>query len=105
MTIGERLKSKREQLGIGQTDLAKRVGVTKQTLYKYENGIVTNIPSDVIERLAEELNCSPSYIMGWEESSKHRIEAYAKRLSEMDETDLDNVIKYIDFLESQKGRE
>ena len=67
MTKGERIKQRRELLNISQTDLAKSVGISKQTLYKYENDIITNIPSDVIEKLSAKLNCEPSYIMGWEE--------------------------------------
>ena len=67
MTKGQRIKSKRELLNISQTDLANSIGVSKQTLYKYENDIVTNIPSDVIEKLSEKLDCTPAYIMGWEE--------------------------------------
>lgn len=67
MTKGQRIKARREELQIAQVDLAKRVGITKQLLYKYETEIVTNIPSDVIERLADALNCSPAYIMGWED--------------------------------------
>lgn len=66
MTKGQRIKQKREELNISQTDLANQVGVSKQTLYKYENDIVTNIPSDVIERLSFRLQCDPSYIMGWD---------------------------------------
>lgn len=67
MTKGQRIKKKREELRISQTDLANAIGVSKQTLYKYENDIVTNIPSDVIERLSFRLDCSPGYIMGWED--------------------------------------
>ena len=70
MTKGQRIKNKREELRISQTDLANAIGVSKQTLYKYENDIVTNIPSDVIERLSSRLDCSPGYIMGWEDSEE-----------------------------------
>lgn len=70
MTKGERIKQKREQLGISQTELAKRIDTSKQNLYKYENDIITNIPSDKIEALAKELNTSPAYIMGWNEDSQ-----------------------------------
>ena len=48
MTVGERLKSLREQLGMSQVDFAAKINVSKQTLYKYENNIITNIPSDKI---------------------------------------------------------
>lgn len=67
MTIGERIKRTREKCGLSQTELAEKIGVSKQTLYKYENNIVTNIPSNKIELLADKLGVSESYIMGWEE--------------------------------------
>ena len=53
MTIGERIKSCRETANLTQDELAKRLATTKQTIYKYENNIVTNIPSDKIEKMAE----------------------------------------------------
>ena len=66
MTVGERIKKAREICDISQTDLAKRIGVSKQSLYKYEMNIVTNIPSNIIERIANTLDVSPCYLMGWE---------------------------------------
>lgn len=67
MTKGQRIKSKREALNISQSELAERIGESKQTLYKYENDLVTNIPSDKIEALARVLETTPSYLMGWDE--------------------------------------
>lgn len=69
MTIGERIKSLRESKKITQTELAEKLGTTKQNIYKYENGIITNIPSDKIELIAKCFNVSPGYIMGWEEEN------------------------------------
>lgn len=66
MTIGRRIKELREKHGMSQVDLADKISVSKQTLYKYENGIITNIPSDKIESIAKILRTSPSYIMGWD---------------------------------------
>lgn len=68
MSIGCRIKIKRKELNLTQEDVAKVVGVTKQTIQKYENNIITNIPSDKIELLAKALNCSAPEIMGWDES-------------------------------------
>ena len=65
MTVGQRLKQLREKSGLSQVDLAAKLNVSKQNLYKYENDIITNIPSDKIEEAASILNVSPSYIMGW----------------------------------------
>lgn len=67
MSIGDRIRTEREKKGITQTDLAKAISVSKQTLYKYENNIITNIPSDKIERLSQILDVTPAYIMGWNE--------------------------------------
>lgn len=67
MTVGERIKAMRERLGMSQVDFASRMNVSKQTLYKYENNIVTNIPSDKIEAVAQICNVSPAYFMGWEQ--------------------------------------
>lgn len=68
MTVGDRIRKQRELLEISQTDLAENVKISKQTLYKYENNIITNIPSDKIENIAKRLFVSPSYLMGWEDN-------------------------------------
>lgn len=67
MTKGERIRDLRERIGKSQVDFADMIGVTKQLLYKYENDIITNIPSDKIEAIAAETGVSPSYIMGWQQ--------------------------------------
>ncbi|WP_295092464.1 LexA family transcriptional regulator [uncultured Ruminococcus sp.] len=69
MKTGERIRRAREKKEVTQQELADAVGTTKQNIYKYENGIVTNIPSDNIEKIAAYLRVSPGYLMGWEEES------------------------------------
>lgn len=68
MTIGNRIRKQRESFGLSQTELAEKVKISKQTLYKYENNIITNIPSDKIEEIAKYLCVSPAYLMGWEDA-------------------------------------
>lgn len=79
MTVGERIKDLREKLRMSQVEFADRINVSKQTLYKYENNIITNIPSDKIEAAAKIGNISPAYLMGWDNNvgpitngSKHK---------------------------------
>lgn len=67
MTLGQKIKMLRESKGISQDELGKILGTNKQSIYKYENGIVTNIPIDKIKIMAEFFNVSPAYIMGWED--------------------------------------
>lgn len=66
MTVGERIKELRTKLGLSQVEFADKINVSKQALYKYENNIITNIPSDKIEEAAKLGNISPSYLMGWD---------------------------------------
>lgn len=70
MGIGKRIKELRLKKQLTQEEIAKSIGVATQTVFKYENEIVTNIPSDKIEGLANILGTSPSYLMGWEDNSK-----------------------------------
>lgn len=70
MKIGERIKHNRESLKITQDELGAACGTSKQTIFKYENGIITNIPLDKIEKISKALNVSPAYLMGWEEDKK-----------------------------------
>lgn len=69
MTVGERIKEIRNKVGMSQVDFADKINVSKQTLYKYENNIITNIPSDKIEAAAQLGNVTPSYLMGWDEDN------------------------------------
>ena len=52
MTIGDRIKQLRRKNSLTQDDLAEKLSTTKQTIHKYENNIITNIPADKIESLA-----------------------------------------------------
>lgn len=67
MSKGERIRELRRAKGISQMDMARLLNTTKQTISKYENGIVSNIPSDKLEAMASLLNSTPEYILGWEE--------------------------------------
>lgn len=70
MDIGQRIKRIRLEKHLTQDELAFRIDTTKQTIYKYENGIVTNIPASKIEAIANVLNTTPEYLMGWDNKLK-----------------------------------
>lgn len=67
MTIGEKIRYYRESLDITQDDLAEALKTTPQNIYKYEKGIITNIPLSSLEDLAEQFNISVRELVGWEE--------------------------------------
>lgn len=64
--IGENIRQLREAADMSQDDLAVKCGLKRQTIHKYEHGIITNIPLSTIAEIAEVLNTTPQYILGWE---------------------------------------
>lgn len=72
MSMGIRLKSIRTMSGLTQNDLAKRVGVQRSAIQKYESGKVDNVPVKTLEALADALDVSPQDLMGWSDSKLSR---------------------------------
>lgn len=73
MKVGEMLKELRTNKNLSLDDVSKQLGIARQTLYKYETGIITNIPLTRIEELAKIYRVEPGYIMGWKDDSKLEI--------------------------------
>ena len=65
-SLGTRIKKLRIIEDLSQEELGRRVGVQRAAIQKYEKGTVTNIPIHTIEKIAEVLNVSPAYIVGWD---------------------------------------
>lgn len=62
------IKKRRKELRLSLQEVANLMGVSRQTVSKYENGIINNIPHDSILRLASALQTTPARLMGWTES-------------------------------------
>ena len=72
-TTGERMKSRRKELGISADDVAKALNVSRATVFRYENGDIEKVPGNVLEPLANVLHTTVAYLMGWsEDKSKLR---------------------------------
>lgn len=116
MEIGCLLKEERLRNKLSQEEVAKAIGSTKQAVYKYENGIVTNIPLDKIEIMARLFGVTPAYLMGWGEDEKTSpnqleltegervlIEVY-RRASDEVKPVLINAVKAIESMSAEKAR-
>lgn len=57
-TWGQRIKARREELGISAEELGGRIDRTFQTVYRYENGQITPTPEVMVD-LAKALDVSP----------------------------------------------
>lgn len=76
MGMAERIKQRRLALGFTQEELASRLGLQKSAIAKYENGRVENIKRTVIQKMADVLECSPSYLMGWASDDSDILPSY-----------------------------
>ena len=64
-TLQERIKERRNEQGFTLLDLANILGVKEATVQRYESGEIKNIKHETVVKLADILNCSPQYLMGW----------------------------------------
>ena len=71
MTKGERIRARRRALGLTLEDVAAATGTSRQTVQRYENGVIGNIPDERLEALAQALSTTPAYLMGWEKTPPH----------------------------------
>ena len=69
MDMVGRIKERRTAMGYTQEELGEKIGVQKSAIAKYENGRVKNLKRGVIAKLADALQCSPTYLMGLEEEN------------------------------------
>ena len=65
-TVGDRIREKREELGMTQEELSKKLGYkSRSSVNKMENA--RELPLKKVTMMADVLGCSPSYLMGWDE--------------------------------------
>ena len=78
MTIGERIKQRRIELEMSQDELGKKVGYkSRSSIQKIESA--RNLPITKVELMANALECTPAYLMGWEEQARAFSEEMARQ--------------------------
>lgn len=82
MTIGDRIKQRREQLQMTQGELAKRLGYkSRSSINKIELG-QQNLTQSKIHAIAIALETTPSFIMGWEKEVDKYSANFLRNLDE-----------------------
>ncbi|MFR5643205.1 MAG: helix-turn-helix domain-containing protein [Clostridium paraputrificum] len=106
--IMNRIQSKRIELKLSYQDLANKTGLSKSTLQRYETGSIRNIPLDKLEILANALEVSPMWIIGYdapiEKEISNKINSNDKAtillnsFNKLNEEGKDEAIKRVDEL-------
>ena len=75
MGLGKRIKNRRKVLNLTADKLGEMIGKDRSTVYRYERDDIDNVSIKVVEQIANALNVTPGFLMGWEtlEESEQRL--------------------------------
>lgn len=107
MTLGERIKERRHELGLTLNEISIALGVKEATVQRYESGEIKTLKYDTIVNLADILKTTPAVLMDWEtkkiaptvwsdEQAKLNIELFSKLSDEKK----DEALRYLRYLAS-----
>lgn len=116
----DKIRYLRKKENMTMDDLAAKVGVSTPTIQRYESGEIKNIRRDKIKLLADALNVTPGYLMGWpSDTSLNNIAAsihstlhdenlkiLLEKCNKMNAASIKRLIRYADLLiEEQESAE
>ena len=102
MEMGDRIKERRLAMGYTQDELGTLLGLQKSAIAKYENGRVENIKRSIIAKMSEILECSPAYLMGWEEPNQATTLAAHFDGTEYTEEELNKIKEFAAFVKATR---
>lgn len=100
----ERIKALRESHSMSPQELANKVGTSKSSIYRYENGEIDKMPIKVISEIAKLFCVSPLYLLGMtdvpnnenkRQSTENEIISLVQTMSEDEKQMLLKIIKGI----------
>lgn len=77
MKLHERIKKCRLECGMTLLELANALGVREATAQRYESGEIKNLKQATVLEMARIFGCSPSYLMGWEDTDSKGADSNA----------------------------
>lgn len=80
MSLKKNIKKYRLECKMTLDEVSEKIGVKKSTLQRYESGVISNIPSDKIEKMAEIFGIKPSTLMGWDSPNENNISSKEKQM-------------------------
>lgn len=104
MDINRTIKERRLKLGLTLKDVANALGTAESTISRYESSNIQNMGIDKIEALAKVLQCSPGYLMAWQEESAPQTIAAHLDTTDLTDDELNDVADYIEFIRNKRKR-
>lgn len=104
MTIGERIKARRIQIGLTVDQVADRIGKNRATVYRYESNDIEKFPLDILPPLARVLNTTPAYLMGWSDTADAHLSLSLTSTPDLTPGETELLRKYRALDDSGRGR-
>jgi transcriptional regulator with XRE-family HTH domain len=92
LNIGDRIRVRREELGLPLEAVANKLKVHRSTIMRYESGETQRIPLSTIEKIAEVLDTTTEQLMAWE----------AKPVAEQQEPEFISIARMMRHMSSDK---
>ncbi len=112
MSLGEKVRALRDKKGMNQKQVAEASGITQATISRVESGLVKELKSEALRRLAEALgvtmdylvdkaeNLTPSDILSSDTTARYILKGYEK----LSRDGRDQLRNFVHFLQEQEGR-
>lgn len=104
----ERAKNRRIHQGLTLEKVAQAVGVSAATVSRWERGEIASLSADKVARLAEVLQVTPDYLIGWEvppqEGKLSNVYFNFAREAQENDIDPDDIRLAIDMIKKLKRR-
>lgn len=97
--IGKRIRNRRLELDLSVEDVAKQLNKNRTTVYRYEKGDIENLPLETLKPLAEILDTTPAYLMGW--GDKTDTESKNDSIFQEDYLLKSNFVAYVEMFEEE----
>jgi len=113
MTIGEKIRARRKELGMTTEELGKKIGVQRSAVTKYEKDRV-DLKSKQIVEIAKALDMSPAELLSDGDTDQDRLEALHRdprlcmlfdRSRKMSSADVDFMLQMADRILKEKTGE
>lgn len=108
--MGNRIKTLRKLHDMTLLQLADKLNVSESTVQRYESGNIKNLKYETIVELANIFNCSPSYVMAWEDESSAthtvkgiRVPVYGTVAAGIPIEAIENIVDYEEIPDTWRG--
>lgn len=107
MTTGQKIRTRRIELGLSVDQLAERLKKNRATIYRYESDAIKDYPASVLESIAKALMLTPGDLIGSVDEKKIVLqseeEMLIKNYRKLNSTGKSKALEYVcDLADSSK---